>query len=742
MSSVEQQSVSQSPPCAHHKHSVQLYGGDERLLAVNVAKYVATGLRQGEGVLVIASPEHTSAILNQIGLSGGGAVQAVEENRLILLDARSTLDLMTKDGQLDTALFQETIGGAVARLRGMPGAGRRAYGEMVGVLWERGDIAAAIRLEDIWNEFLTSAGLELYCAYPINVFEAEFQSTAVQKIIATHTHLIPTGEDGDLQRAIDRAMADFGGEHKRPPANSPLSAAVPEAEQTILDLNRGMPEHAGEILIRARRYYEAEKRFRALIENSADVILVENSRGEIEYASPSTARVLGYAPDGVTGRKAIDLLHPDDRARVKQAAAEAEANAFHASSFDARIVRNDGEYIWAEGSVTNLSDEPAVGGIVWNYRDITERKAAEDALRESERRLAARERHLQTLLDSMPDCVKVLDRNGGVLQMNRAGLDMLEADTAEQVIGKSVYPAIAEGDRARFQALNESVFDGGNGGSLEFTIRGLKGAQRIFETRVAPLYEGRDTVVGALSATRDITDRKAAEAALRQANESLQQFAYAAAHDLQEPIRNVILYTELLSKRYGGQLDGLAHEFMSVTVEGARRMQTLIEDLLAYTRSLDRPEHEQPLTDANEAFRDVVANLHTAIDSSGAEVLCEPLPQLPAYRAHVVQLLQNLTSNALKYRDGRRPHVELSSVERAGDVTIRVRDNGIGVPADQRERIFGVFKRLHGRDVPGNGIGLAICHRIVTHYGGRIWVESNEGAGSTFAFTLPRRAVS
>jgi PAS domain S-box-containing protein len=494
---------------------------------------------------------------------------------------------------------------------------------------------------------------------------------------------------------------------------------------------------------RARRYYGTEKRFQALIEHSSDAVLLMDLHGKILYASPSTATVLGYSPEKIGGGSGLDLVHPDDRQDAIWSAAGARLKPGRAAQFEVRVGGAAGDWHWVEGTVTDLSGEQAVGGLVWNCRDISERKAAEQQLRESQSRLALRERHLQAVLDSMPECVKVLGRNGEVLEMNAAGLRMLEADDPEQVLGQCVYPLIDESDRAAFRSLNESVFRGEPGGSLEFSITGFKGSRRTFETNIVPLRDEMDHVVGALSATRDITERKATESALRRANEGLEQFAYAAAHDLQEPIRNVILSTQMLAERYRDKLDPHAEEFLTATVEGAQRMEALVHDLLAYARSLDSPNGRHPSTDANEVLGEVLANLRTAIDDAGAEVTFGKLPTLPIYRVHLVQLLQNLIGNALKYRSQKPPRIEISAVERRGDLAndelaIAVRDNGIGISPSQRERIFGIFKRLHDRRIPGNGIGLAICRRIVSHYEGRIWVESEPGQGSAFVFSLPR----
>lgn len=727
-----------------HLHTIQLYGADERLLTVNVARYIAEGLQLDEAVLVIASPDHTAAFVRQLPLAGIHPDRAVKEQQLTFLDAKRMLDSFMVDGRPDKQLFRNALGSAVRAMRAaQPGAGKRAYGEMAGTLWARDEFAAAIELEELWNEFVPPLGLQLFCGYPINVFDAEFGSADVHSILRSHSRVRAIDEDGDLERAVQRAIDDFAppdsDPHSIQTAAVPDDVMVPDAEKAILSLRAGRPGHAKDVLSHARHYYQAEKHFRALIENSSDAILLMNPGWEILYASHSTARVLGYAPARIMGTNCLHLVHPADRDNASRTVADALATPRVPLRFEARVRTNVGDWGWVEITVTDLSLDPSVGGIVWNYRDISERKAAEQALRESERRLATRERYLQTLLDSMPDCVKVLGRHGEVLEMNAAGLRMLEADSPQQVIGQCVYPVIDPSNRGAFQALNESVFDGGTGGTLDFSVNGLKGAHRTFETHVVPLRDGADRVIGALSATRDITEREAAVSALRQANESLEQFGYAAAHDLQEPIRNVSLYTELLARRYRGKLDEQASEFMDITVEGARRMQALVSDLLAYTRSLDKPQNELPGTDANGVVAEVLANLRTAIGTTGAEVVCGNLPSLPIYRVHLVQLLQNLVGNALKYRSEDLPHIEISSLERPEEFVITVRDNGIGIPADQTERIFGVFKRLHGRNVAGNGIGLAICQRIISHYEGRIWVESQPGQGSAFMFTLPCR---
>jgi light-regulated signal transduction histidine kinase (bacteriophytochrome) len=235
----------------------------------------------------------------------------------------------------------------------------------------------------------------------------------------------------------------------------------------------------------------------------------------------------------------------------------------------------------------------------------------------------------------------------------------------------------------------------------------------------------------------DIHDRREAEAALRRANAALEQFAYAAAHDLQEPVRNVSLYSQLLAKGYKDRLDDQGAEYLRLAIDCANRMQTLIKDLLAYTQAVDDPAASENRCNAGQVMEVVIQNLGMAIESAQAEVTYGPLPEVGVAGTHLTQLLQNLVSNALKYRSDRPPRVHISAKQCKSEWEFTVKDNGQGIPREHYRRIFQVFKRLHGRDVPGTGIGLAICERLVTHYGGRIWVESETGNGATFRFTLP-----
>lgn len=244
---------------------------------------------------------------------------------------------------------------------------------------------------------------------------------------------------------------------------------------------------------------------------------------------------------------------------------------------------------------------------------------------------------------------------------------------------------------------------------------------------------------------RDYIDQRERDAKeLQRVNSELEQFAYSASHDLQEPARMMSLYSQLLRRDYAGKLDATAEDYIRIVGEGAVRMGALVNDLLLYTRSaVDGPVSEAPV-DANRALEVALANLHAAIERTGASIECGSLPNVRVHEAHLQQLFQNLIGNALKYSQKHQPRVQIRAERVDGEASwiFSVADNGIGIDPRYAEHIFGIFKRLHASsEYSGTGIGLAICRKIVERYGGRIWVESEVGKGATFFFSIPDMPV-
>ena len=309
--------------------------------------------------------------------------------------------------------------------------------------------------------------------------------------------------------------------------------------------------------------------------------------------------------------------------------------------------------------------------------------------------------------------------------------------SAQEALGNGWMDFIHPEDRQGVTEGWSSITRSGREFSHEFRFQRPDGTIRWVHLRSAPLLSSKGELMGHVGTIEDITESKLAEQELRRYNEDLQRLAYVASHDLKEPLRMVTSYTQMLAKRYRGKLDADVDEIVGFVTEGVNRMRLLIDDLLTYSRLINtRGEAMHP---ANcEAVLDwALLNLQVAIQEGGAEITHGPLPVLAIDPVQIGQLFQNLVGNAIKYRSKRSLRVHITAERHGDDWKFCVQDNGIGIDPVYKDRIFGVFKRLHGKEYPGTGIGLAICKTIVEGHGGRIWVESELDKGATFCFTLP-----
>lgn len=277
---------------------------------------------------------------------------------------------------------------------------------------------------------------------------------------------------------------------------------------------------------------------------------------------------------------------------------------------------------------------------------------------------------------------------------------------------------------------------------LTSRFRRADGVYRWHLNRARAMRNAHDEITLWIGSCTEIHEQKEVEAELRRANEDLQQFAYSASHDLQEPIRNVAVYSEVVARRYHDRLDEDGRLYLGFLQEGGRRLATLVNDLLAYTRA-SQAELSETVGEASTALENALTGLSEAIRESGAVVTWDPLPEVQMGEAHLRLIFQNLIGNALKYRADAPPQIHISAFQQGAWWRFSVQDNGIGIDPQYKEKIFGVFKRLHhDQKYSGTGIGLAICLRVVGRYGGRIWVESEPGNGATFYFTVPQHAGS
>jgi PAS domain S-box-containing protein len=349
------------------------------------------------------------------------------------------------------------------------------------------------------------------------------------------------------------------------------------------------------------------------------------------------------------------------------------------------------------------------------------------------------------LLEAAPDAMVVVDQRGEIVLLN------LQAEKQfgyrrDELLGQKVSNIVPEGFAERLVADGlrsaEDALAQQIGTGIELHGRRKDHSEFPIEIMLSPLESPDGVLVTA--AIRDITARKGAEAQLlnnveelNRSNVELQQFAYIASHDLQEPLRMVASYTTLLARRYKGKLDADADDFISFAVDGATRMQHLIQDLLAYSRVGSKGQ-ELTDTSSEDALDQAIRNLRGAIQASGAIVTHDPLPVVKADDMQLTQLFQNLVGNAIKYRRADVPGVHISAVQNSAKKWVfSIKDNGLGIESQYFERIFGMFQRLHKREeFDGTGIGLAICKKIIERHGGAITVQSTVGEGSTFRFPL------
>jgi PAS domain S-box-containing protein len=489
-----------------------------------------------------------------------------------------------------------------------------------------------------------------------------------------------------------------------------------------------------------RHLAQMEARYRGLLEAAPDGMVVVNQGGDIVLLNAQSENQFGYSRDELIDQKVTNIIPEGFAERLiadgTRTAAEALAQQI-GSGIELTGRRKDGSEFPIEIMLSPLKSNEGIL-VTAAIRDITLRKKAEKHLVQMEGRYRG-------LLEAAPDGMVVVNQHGEIVLLNAQSENQF-GYRRDELIGQRVTNIIpdgfaerliADGARTAAEALAQQI-----GTGIELTGRRKDESEFPIEIMLSPLESDQGILVTA--AIRDITVRKNAELNLIQkvedlnrSNEELEQFAYVASHDLQEPLRMVASYTQLLSRRYKGTLDADADEFIAFAVDGANRMQRLIQDLLAFSRVGKRKLELFDLP-SDRALRQALLNLSGAIKQSGALVTNGLLPEVKADEVQLTQLFQNLIGNAIKYHSSGVPHIHISAARNGLPMwTFSVRDDGLGIDSQFFEKIFGMFQRLHKRDeFEGTGMGLAICKKIVERHGGSISVESKPGSGSTFHFTL------
>jgi PAS domain S-box-containing protein len=364
------------------------------------------------------------------------------------------------------------------------------------------------------------------------------------------------------------------------------------------------------------------------------------------------------------------------------------------------------------------------------------------ALREKlYRDAAANAELLRVTLTSIGDAVVATDAAAKITFINPVA-QQLTGWSAEEAIGNpisQVLHIVNEATRKPVDNPLETALATGAAAALanHSVLIPKRGREIPIDDSGAPIRNHLGDIVGAIIVFRDVSARRSSEVQLKESNELLKDFVDAAAHDLRSPLNSVNAVAQVLTQRYRDALGTEGNELLTYITSGISRMARLLEDLIAYAQASHFEPGDGRHASMDEALRTVLENLRANIENTRAAVMSEPLPPVAAREAHVVQLLQNLIGNALKYHGERPPQISIVAETRNSECIIRVSDNGIGIEPQYIETIFKPFKRLHGDDRPGSGIGLATCQKIVAGYGGQIWVESSPGEGSTFFFTLP-----
>lgn len=499
---------------------------------------------------------------------------------------------------------------------------------------------------------------------------------------------------------------------------------------TAIALVRLLPEIVNHDITVRLRADETAQRLAELVESSNDAIIGADLNGLVNSWNRAAETLFGYTSDEIVGQPSDTLINPAKR-EAEHETWNKVAESSAAARYESTGVTKSGRELAVAVTISPIRNARGKAiGTSRIIRDISDAKAHEEAVRvyEERQRLAVEAGQI------------------GLWYLDLASHEHISTARARELHGigpdgaVTKYPdvlnLIHSDDRGLVRDAIEQVRAGKETFEVDYRTRGLDYRLKWLQMRGRAQRDGSARVIGIHGTVIDLTAHHESEEKLRRLNTELEQFAYAAAHDLQEPLRNVALASDLL--RSDHPLDEEDRpRFIAIIGDNARRMEAMVKDLLAFSRSLESGGDIVSSSNAAAVLEDVLGNLAATIAEKNAVVTYGKLPMVSMAEFHLMQILQNLIGNALKYAGKAQPQIHINAVSRNEDVVIFVRDNGIGIAPEFHNRVFRIFKRLHTDSIQGTGIGLAVCKRIVEHYGGRIWIDSVPGEGAAFYFTIP-----
>ncbi len=479
---------------------------------------------------------------------------------------------------------------------------------------------------------------------------------------------------------------------------------------------------------------ELQERLASIVSSSDDAIISKSLEGIILSWNQGAERIFGYKAEEVIGKHVSMLAAPDcigEIATILGRVSRGES----VDHYETERKTKDGRILTVSITVSPIR---AADGTI-----IAASKVARDIT--AQKRISELQARLAAIVESSDDAIVSKDLNAIIRSWN-SGAERLFGYTAEEVVGKPITIIIPPDRLGEEPEILGRLQRGERVDHFETIRRRKDGTLLNISLTISPVKDSHGKVVGASKVARDITERKrqeqalaAVNAALTRSNADLQQFAYSASHDLQEPLRMVATYSEMLKRDFGALLGPTGDEYIGYTIQGALRMEQLLGGLRAYTLASSAAQDPTEDIETGQTLDKALEALESAVKDCGASITRNVLPRVRFHEFQLEQVFQNLIGNSIRYRSSEPLRIHVAAKKRDNDWVFSVRDNGIGIDPQYKEQVFEIFKRLHSAAAyPGTGMGLAICQRIIERAGGRIWVESELGRGSTFFFTIAR----